>query len=507
MSFYVNNGNWRINSPTSDNHLDVTDLNGEITIEDEKAVFIALNGNVGQYPVKFNISGAPLIDYISSPKSVPLKIETEFADNKLTFEGNLALPISEKDLSMSLTFETSNITNLNDPLGLDLPSAGPILFHSSFHLVERSYDMPGVKLQVADSLLNGRVNLNVSEDVPDIDIEFISEMLVLDDFKGFWAKSSEMDEEKSNTEAAKEDPKNETLGSENNTPKKEKKNPLSHDILRRFDAKLHVEAQKVTLGTDNLGSGIAKLQLKEGRLKVEPVALNIPSGGFELGLDYYPSENDVSLAVKAAIEKFDLGIPIGRMKPDSDMGGIVTLDVEIQSTAPKIKGIMSNADGHISFALIPKNFSAGIIDLWAVNLLSAIFTEVSEEEKSEINCLVARFGIQDGIMEEHAIYMDTSNMTISGKADVNFIDRNLNLMLVPKPKHPEFFSLAVPIKIEGKFDDFGLGIGVLRLTSSLFSFITSPIHVPVRRVFSDDIPEDGHEACKQAWLITGERSN
>jgi hypothetical protein len=106
-------------------------------------------------------------------------------------------------------------------------------------------------------------------------------------------------------------------------------------------------------------------------------------------------------------------------------------------------------------------------------------------------------------MEEKAIYMDTSNMRVAGKAEINFKDRELFIMMVPKAKNPEFFSLAVPIKIKGTFDDFGLGIGIVRLTGALFSFITSPVHVPIRKIFVDEIPEDGQEACRQAWTLTG----
>ena len=131
-------------------------------------------------------------------------------------------------------------------------------------------------------------------------------------------------------------------------------------------------------------------------------------------------------------------------------------------------------------------------------------TEVSKEEQSEINCAVVRFGIENGLMEEKAIYMDTSNMRIAGKADVDFKERTFKVIMVPKAKQPEFFSLAVPIKIDGAFDDFGFGIGLGRLTGAVFSFITSPVHVPVRRIFADEIPEDGVEACRQAWTMPAE---
>ena len=36
------------------------------------------------------------------------------------------------------------------------------------------------------------------------------------------------------------------------------------------------------------------------------------------------------------------------------------------------------------------------------------------------------------------------------------------------------------------------------MTAQILSFITSPIHVPIRRIFTDEV-----EACKAAWVTTG----
>ena len=38
----------------------------------------------------------------------------------------------------------------------------------------------------------------------------------------------------------------------------------------------------------------------------------------------------------------------------------------------------------------------------------------------------------------------------------------------------------------------------------MISFITSPLHVPVRRVFREKVPADGREACELAWDQTAD---
>ena len=59
LSFTVRNGRWRIKSPTSEAFIDVTELNGDIFVEEGNAVTMKLAGMVGELPVDFVITGAP----------------------------------------------------------------------------------------------------------------------------------------------------------------------------------------------------------------------------------------------------------------------------------------------------------------------------------------------------------------------------------------------------------------------------------------------------------------
>ena len=107
-------------------------------------------------------------------------------------------------------------------------------------------------------------------------------------------------------------------------------------------------------------------------------------------------------------------------------------------------------------------------------------------------------------MQDRIIYMDTTRMSVEGEATINFKTRMLDLRATPSAKRPELFSLATPIKVSGRFDNFGVGINMVRLTGTVASFITSPVHVPLRRLFSQEIPADGREACLAAWKKRGE---
>ena len=71
------------------------------------------------------------------------------------------------------------------------------------------------------------------------------------------------------------------------------------------------------------------------------------------------------------------------------------------------------------------------------------------------------------------------------------------LVAEPKAKRAEFFGLATPLKIKGKFDDFRISMkgGALTLGRTAVRFAISPVTTPLKRLFQKDLPGDGADIC------------
>ncbi len=54
------------------------------------------------------------------------------------------------------------------------------------------------------------------------------------------------------------------------------------------------------------------------------------------------------------------------------MGGTFNLDVDLESSATNFKELLANGNGYVDFSAHPENLRAGIIDLWAINLIAGI---------------------------------------------------------------------------------------------------------------------------------------
>jgi len=498
MLFIVKDAQWKINIPNSKSSFDITKLNGKINVERGNNLTMNLTGNLKDEPLKLLVTGSPLVDYVERPDNIPLTVDVELAKVKLKFASTLALPISAKDLKLALKIEAERLDSMNKLFKLDLPPVGPLFLDTNMHLTSTGYDLSKLHVKVGNTNLNGKMNLAMNQTIAKLDISLISDMIQINDFNFDKNKKTV---KKKETEKKKETPAKPLTEAE----KKKIRNLLSPEVLGKINADIKIEAKQVYSGKDKLGSASAKVTLKNSRLAVEPLVINVPGGGVKVDFSFLPAKNNATIDLKAKIDKFDIGVITRRAKPGTDMGGFLYLDANLHSVTPNLQMMMKNAKGHFDFGIIPKNFSAGIIDLWAVNVVSAIMNKETEEDKSEVNCFLMRFGMEDGVMQDKIVYMDTTNMIVAGTANVNFQTETIDMKLAPKAKKPEFFSLATPIKVNGTFKDFGLDLSIGSLFGTVISFITSPVHVPIRRLLVDELPRDGKDACRQAWRYVEEK--
>ena len=198
------------------------------------------------------------------------------------------------------------------------------------------------------------------------------------------------------------------------------------------------------------------------------------------------------------MNNFDFGIMARRARPDTKMGGTLNLDVNLKSTAKDWKGLLENASGYIDFSGHPENLQAGILDIWAVNLIASITDSVNAKNKGEaskINCVVCRWSVKDGILKPDAFVIDTTKIRICGEGKVDLKKEQIDLVVAPTSKKPEFFSLATPLAVKGTFSDFKMGIQTGGLIGTAIRFITSPLAVPLARLIDKGLPEDGADVC------------
>jgi hypothetical protein len=253
--------------------------------------------------------------------------------------------------------------------------------------------------------------------------------------------------------------------------------------------------RQVLSGTDRLGDGWLRAQLIDGRLYLGPAEVNLPGGTARLSISYDPTAPEVALAAGAYIERFDYAILARRLRPDSDIAGLFSLNMEVAGKAPALDAIMAHADGHIDFAVWPKNLSSGVFDLWAVNVFLALLPAIDPRGESRVNCAVGRFDLKDGKLTHDALLIDTSRMRVLGAGGADFATEELGFRFRPRAKDFQLFSLQTPVSVTGTLTDFQVGVGAGDVLGTIARFLGSVIVVPLERLTQGPLPRDGVDVC------------
>jgi len=492
IELILEDGAWTLVHPGTGARLDLGIEEGKISIQPAEPVSVSLDTRIDGVPFVIGITGVSVVDMMEVKAPLPLKLTATGGGADLTLSTEVTLPIDpQQGLAFELSLEGQRLSAMNALLKADLPPLGPYALNGVLAFDPQGYAVKDLRVRVADTSLDGELSLDIARKPPYVHIALRSKQLRIDDF---------LFEGWSPTKGSSQPGAEVTGATDSGEPRHDGAPALmSRETLSSLDAKVSVAVDNVFYGSESLGSGSLLLTLDGGRLSLDPVEVNLPGGGAQASFLFHPMASDTEIALMTKVEKFDYGVLARRIDPESEIAGKLSLNLDLKARASSLQDLLREGEGYFDFGLWPGQMKADLFELWAVNVVSALMSEMDKEESSKVNCVIARFQLKDGVMNDRVIFADTTKMRIEGSAKVDFRERTLNIEAGPKGKKPEFFSLAVPVGLSGKFDDFGIDLNALVLTGKSVSFITSPLHVPLRRIFVKGEPEDGEEACAEVW--------
>ena len=390
---------------------------------------------------------------------------------------------------LSSRLSCEQLSGFNDLLDLNLPAIGPLTLAGTLHVVSNGYRLQSLQVDVGTSSLKGEIEVDTTPEVPELTINLQANTIQLDDFKVEREQPEKMSQTADRLGDAQKAVEN----------KKEKRNLTDQKVLERYNSKINIKVRDVFSGKDRLGSGSLSLTQQDGTLEVMPLHLNLPGGTATLSFSIDPDDETRRYVINMEISELDYGT-IGRWyKPDTDLKGSINLRSSLISKSSSFNNIMAGATGYIDFSIQPEQLSSGVVDLWAVNFFLYLVPYLTPKNEPVINCAAARFNVEDGILRHEDLLIDTSRIQVKGKVGVDFNKNWIDAIFRPKPKRPQFLSLATPIKISGKLSKFKTGVPPAGVLGTVFRNITSYVTVPIQWIFMQKVPKDGTAHCIQLF--------
>ncbi len=462
---------------------------GELRADPGKPLGLILEGALDDEPIRISFDTARAKDLVNPRLPLPFILDAEAADTRVTLGGRIARPIGS-ELELALDAKGKRFDNLDGLTRASLPPWGPWSATGQFRMSPRGYEVNGLRLQVGNSVLDGQGKLETETGRPRITVALNAPLVQLDDFKfGDWSPVEKKPEKAPDALTAEEVRRKAAQASD------ETQKLLSPEMLRRQDIFLDVAVEQVLSGKDKLGAGRMQARLENGRADIGPIEVQVPGGAAMLRLGYEPTEQDVNVDLHIDVDRFDYGVLARRIQPDTDLAGSFSVKMDVDSRARYLSDILRHGNGRIDFAVWPRNMKSGIFDLWAVNVLVALSNEVDPDKASKVNCAVGRFDLNDGKLVEKTILLDTSRMRVTGTGKVDFARETLDLRMGPQAKEAQFLSLATPVRVDGSFDNFSIGVSPGDVFETVARLATSIVWVPLQKLSGKKLPADGADVC------------
>lgn len=262
-----------------------------------------------------------------------------------------------------------------------------------------------------------------------------------------------------------------------------------------WDVRLHVAELRSggrLLGETNIG-----LHMDERTFVLKPATITLPGG--DVSIEYRGSKvsSGWDYDLDFFIESLEYGGLLRLYDPASTAEGVMYLDTELRSRTQHPRDFLNQLEGTVDLAVFPENTGARFLDLWASNLVFALLP-LGDNQQKKLNCMVARFEVENGVMTSKNTFLDSTEIIVRARGEIDLANRELDLLAVPQAKREKFLSISTPIQATGPFDDFSVGLVRGSVIMTLIRWYYGLIYVPWKWITGERFPADGLATCYNA---------
>ena len=228
--------------------------------------------------------------------------------------------------------------------------------------------------------------------------------------------------------------------------------------VRGMDANVKYRAEAVKTARMSIREIVLDLRLDQGVMKFTPVSFVLPEGKLSSNIRVDGSKDVPEVEIDARLTQVRLSqfkTKDGQEPLDGTMVGRAIL----RGRGKSLHEIGSTAAGTLSIVVPHGDIRSAFAELLGINAARGLGLLLAKnEEKTGIRCGVANFKAAGGVFAAQDIVIDTDNVLILGKGQVDLGPESLDLTLNGQPKKPRLFRIKSPIQLSGTLEKPKVGL-------------------------------------------------
>jgi uncharacterized protein involved in outer membrane biogenesis len=393
--------------------------------------------------MRFDGVVGPLAQLRDATKPYPIKFKGAMDRADITADGTIKEPLDMNGVDMRVSLSGTKLEELAATFGVPLPQLPDFRTTMVLNGGNGDWQLNALTIALGKSDLEGGLEIDTNAKVPHIQANLTSKFLDLTDFSGFVGAKPAT----SSAAAAPPDPSGRILPY---IPLPLQKLPDLNADVSFYGTKIQSEGglpiDQVTLA----------LQLKDSSLKLKPLRFHTAKGDVDITLDFNPFTKTGPPHLKADVDIRHIDLHELLAGPDmspmvKQTAGTVGGFLKVDTNGVTVRQVLGRANGDFGLFMENGQLSQLLEQLAPIDVLGALGVYVRGDKPVQINCLIARFDVKDGVATPSTFLFDTNEAQVAGSGKLSFADETLDLVLKPTNKSFTSLSLRAPVDIDGTF--------------------------------------------------------
>ncbi len=220
--------------------------------------------------------------------------------------------------------------------------------------------------------------------------------------------------------------------------------------LPSYETNINIDIEKVIMDNKEIANISIPLKIKDNTAIIDKISGKLAGGKITGQINLLPSQNEDKI-----IYDFDSKLSVNKMnfgKLQESIDSNADLKIDLKGNGTSWNEIHKSLNGEISFVIANGNLNSSILDIWGGGLIKALIPTFNGD-KSQLNCVIADFKVENEKAISNALLIDTKKVTVKGEGEINIMDGSIKFEIEPDAKDTSFLDLGTAMKITGTINN------------------------------------------------------
>jgi uncharacterized protein involved in outer membrane biogenesis len=400
-------------------------------------LIVSAEGHYAGAPITARLVSGAILGVRDATNPWPVEAELVNGTTRGTLRGTLRNPLLLAGADLRLELSGPDMRFLTPLTGVPIPSTPEFSIAGRLALAAGRLRFTEIAGRVGNSDLEGEVTMQPRQGHPDITADLRSRRVDLADLAGFIGGNP-----------GRGRPMRSDAGS---TGRVLPNAPVNFPLFRAADIHARFRASQIRGADSPLDNLDATVDLVNGVLTLHPLRGAVGRGEAVVNATLTPRGDMLHAVGEVELRRLDIGRLMRALGGRG--GGSLDGRASIESLGASTAQLLARGNGALTLRTAGGNLSAFAVDIAGLRLVNAMFSAFGLPSRTELQCFVADFALQAGVLNTRAMLLETSEALLIGSGRIRLDQETLDLRLRSQAKHFTVGSLRTSMAVTGSFSD------------------------------------------------------